>query len=319
MLNIDIVPMDNKGCGYYRLIYPGQAMYNQCKVNISTSKSFKAFGQEWIYTARICNKEMFELLLDFKRKTNIKFAIDFDDNLWEEAPSYNRVNIEWQSNYKDMNKYLGELADMVTCSTEPLKESLLKFNNVNNVKVIQNCLDYNRWRFDYHRPNNNLNFFYAGSNTHWSDDDYGDFSNEFVKYLRNKEVNVLGTVPTFLPDANNVCKWADINYYPTIFAKYALQNKFVIAPLKDNIFNRSKSDLKYLECAAVGRVCLCSDVGEYKKVAHPMQIIPNDADFNKIQYIINRADKHYDEIIQHQYKVLNERWLDCNKYIEAFS
>ncbi len=32
MLNIDIVPMDNKGCGYYRLIYPAQAMYNQYKV-----------------------------------------------------------------------------------------------------------------------------------------------------------------------------------------------------------------------------------------------------------------------------------------------
>lgn len=111
----------------------------------------------------------------------------------------------------------------------------------------------------------------------------------------------------------------DINSYPTVFAKYALKSKFIIAPLQDNIFNRCKSDLKYLESAAIGRVCLCSDVGEYKKVAHPMQIIPNDADFNKIEYIVNRATKHYDEIIRHQYKVLNERWLDPNKYIELFS
>lgn len=319
MLNLDVVPMDNKACGYYRLIYPAQAMYNQCKVNISAVRSFKSIGQEWIYTARICNKELFEQLINFKKKTGIKFAIDYDDNVWEEMPNYNRAPIDWKSNYVSMNTYLSELADLITCSTDTLKDSLQKFNDVDNIHVIKNCLDYNRWRFDYHKPNNVLNFFYAGSNTHWSDDNYGDFSNEFVKYLRNKDINVFGSVPTFLPNANNVCKWVDINYYPTLFARYAMQNKFVIAPLKDNLFNRCKSDLKYLECAAIGRVCLCSDVGEYKKVAHPMQIIPNDADFNKIEYIINRADKNYDQIIEHQYKVLNERWLDCNKYIEAFS
>lgn len=319
MLNIDFVPMDNKACGYYRLIYPAQALYNQCKVNLSPVASFKSFGQEWIYTARICNKEELEQLIDFKNKNNIKFAIDYDDNLWEEPPEYNRVNIDWQSNYNDMNTYLGELADLITCSTDALKESLLKFNNVNNVKVIKNCLDYNKWRFDYYRPNNKLNFFYGGSNTHWSEDNYGDFSTGLVKYLNNKEVNVMGSVPVFLPNAKNVCKWTDINYYPTAFAKYALQNKFVIATLKDNNFNRCKSDLKYLECAAIGRVCLCSDVGEYKKVAHPMQIIPTNADINQIEYIVKRADKHYEEILSHQYKVLNDRWLNGNKYIEAFS
>lgn len=318
MLNVDVVPMDNKACGCYRLIYPAQAMYNQCKVNISPVMSFKSFGQEWIYTARVCNKDLFEQLLYFKNKTNIKFAIDYDDNLWEEPPEYNRVNIDWKSNYNDMNTYLGELADLITCSTEPVKESLLKFNKVNNVKVIKNCLDYNRWRFDYYRPNDKLNFFYAGSNTHWTEDNYGDFSTGLVKYLYNKEVNVLGSVPGFLPNANNVCKWADINYYPTTFAKYALPNKFVIATLKDNQFNRCKSDLKYLECAAIGRVCLCSNVGEYSKVAHPMQIIPENADINQIEYIVKRADKHYEQILSHQYKVLNERWLNGNKYIELF-
>lgn len=318
-LSIDIVPMDDKACGYYRLIYPAQAMYNLCKVNISPVRSYKSFGQEWIYTARICNREIFEQLIGFKKKTGIKFAIDYDDNLWEEMPSYNRVDIDWKKNQNDMSSHLGELADLVTCSTDALRASLLKFDNVDNVKIIKNSLDYNRWRFDYMKPNDRLGFFYAGSSTHWSDDDYGDFSEGLVKYLRNREVNVLGTAPSFLPKAVNVCKWADINYYPTIFARYALQSKFVLAPLRDNLFNRCKSDLKYLECAAIGRVCLCSNVGEYQKVAHPMQIIPEEADVNQIEYIVNRAERHYREIIEHQYRVMNERWLDCHKYIEAFS
>lgn len=296
-------------------------MYNLCKVNISAVRSFKSLGQDWIYTARICNKEMLEQLLDFKKKTHIKFAVDFDDNLWDELPSYNRANIDYKSNHAAMSTYLNELADLVTCSTDELAKSLNKFSD--NVHIIKNCLDYNRWRFDYIRPNDKLNFFYAGSNTHYSDNDFGDFSKEFVRYLNNKEVNVMGSVPKFLSSAssggaNLVCQWTDINYYPTVFAKYALQNKFVIATLKDNLFNRCKSDLKYLECAAIGRVCLCSDVGEYSKVAHPYQIIPATADVNQIEYIVKRADKHYEQILAHQYKVLNDRWLDGHKYLQMF-
>lgn len=318
MLNINVVPMDNKACGYYRLIYPAQAMYNFAKVNIAPAYQFSANGCDWIYTARVCSKDVFEALIKFKRKCNVKIAVDYDDCLWEEPPVYNRCNIKWKENAADMKEYLGQLADLITVSTDELAESMHRLGYYNTV-VLKNCLDYNRWRFDYYAPSANLNFFYAGSPTHWSPDSYGDFTHEFVKYLHNKEVNVLGTNPTFLPSSNNVCKWVDINSYPTVFAKYALKSKFVIAPLQDNLFNRCKSDLKYLESAAVGRVCLCSDVGEYKKIAHPLQIIPNDADFNKIEYIINKATKHYDEIIRHQYKVLSERWLNPNKYIELFS
>ena len=318
MTKLNVVPMDNKACGYYRLIYPAQAMYNFTKVNIAPPLLFSGNKGEWVWTARVCNADVFKVLLEFKQKNNVKIAIDYDDNLWEEPPAYNRCNIKWKENNAAMKEYLGQLADLVIVSTDELAESIHRLGYQNTV-VMKNCLEYNRWRFDYYEPSANLNFFYAGSATHWSPDSYGDFTPELVKYLRNKEVNVLGTNPTFLPSSRNVCKWVDINSYPTVFARHAMKSKFVIAPLQDNLFNRCKSDLKYLECAAVGRVCLCSDVGEYMKVAHPMQIIPNDADFNKIEYIVNRATKHYNEIIQHQYKVLNERWLNPQKYIELFS
>lgn len=319
MTKINVIPMDTKACGYYRLIYPAQAMYNFAKVNIAAPYTFTYYGQDWNYTARICNKQIFEELLKYKHSHNVKFAIDYDDNLWEELPSYNRCNIHWQDNWNDMNMYLSELADVITCSTEDLANSIRKFKGcADKVVVIKNALDANRWRFDYYKPNATLNFFYAGSPTHWSNDDYGDFSKELVKYLYNKQVNVLGTVPTFLNNTKHLCKWVDINAYPTIFAKCALQSKFIIAPLADNLFNRCKSDLKYLESAAIGRVCLCSNVGEYNKIAHPYQIIPNDADFNKIQYIVNRADTHYDEIIKWQYDKLKERWLDYKLYLNLF-
>lgn len=318
MLNINVVPMDNKACGYYRLIYPAQAMYNYARVNIAPPLQFNTNSCDWIWTARICNADVFKTLIDYKHKQGAKIAIDYDDCLWEELPAYNNCNIRWKENNDDMTEYLGQLADLVTVSTDELTESIRRLG-YKNIIVLKNCLEYNRWRFDYYAPSAKLSFFYAGSPTHWSADNYGDFTPELVKYLYNKEVNVMGHSPSFIQNAHTVCNWVDINAYPTVFAKYALRSKFIIAPLQDNLFNRCKSNLKYLESAAIGRVCLCSDVGEYKKIAHPMQIIPNDADFNKIEYIVNRAIQHYDEIIQHQYKVLSQHWLDPTTYLSVFS
>lgn len=314
MNKLNFVPMDNKACGYYRVIYPAQSLYNYHRVNISPIRTFNNFGEDYVFTQRICNKEVFEQLLEYKNKNHVKFIIDYDDLLWSELPSYNKCNIDWDNNYKDMNLYLSQLADIIICSTISLERSIREFDGCNNTIVIPNMLDPNRWRFDNYNVNKDKSFFYAGSPTHWSNDELGDFTPELVKYLNNHKVNVMGTIPTFLTNANKVIGWCEINNYPTLFAKYALPNNFVISPLEDNLFNSCKSDLKYLECCAIGRVCLCNDVGEYKRIAHPYQVIPRNADYNQIDYIVNRANKHYNEILKWQYNKLDERWLDYRKY-----
>jgi hypothetical protein len=120
-----------------------------------------------------------------------------------------------------------------------------------------------------------------------------------------------GFKPWFLNDCR-VVPYSTINRYDKDFYSQASTCTFVIAPLQYNLFNKCKSNLKYLETAAVGRVCLCQSFedGPFESIAHPYQKIPVDADKQKIDYIVKRALSNYNEILIHQYKKLNEYWLE---------
>lgn len=319
-MKINFVPLDYRACGRYRIIYPAQVLYNAAKVTISAPATFSYYGQDWVYTQRILYKEEFEPLIDMKEKFNVKFIIDYDDDLWNGFPEYNLCKVDCKEVHSNMTKYLAKLADKVTCTNEYLKKSLSEFIPEDRIIVMPNCLDFHRWRFDRYPVPVKESFIFAGSPTHWAPDDLGDFSKGLVTYLNNKDVNVMGHAPTFLPNAKTVGKWVDIDDYPIYFAKNALPNKFVIAPLADNDFNRCKSDLKYIESCAVGRVCLVSEFPgcPYNDVSHSYQRIPINSTATAIKYIVERATEHYDEIIAHQYNVLQSRWIDWSKYLELF-
>lgn len=317
-ISICFTPMDFGGCGSYRIKYPGFACYNKAKVNISTPMMYNNYGQEFIYTQRVCNKDVFNTLMPLKDK-GIKFVIDYDDCLWRELPNYNKCDIHYKENYQGMKEYLDKFAYKVTCTNEFLKKDLTEFVNEDKIIVMPNCLDYTRWRFNYIKPSDKISFFYAGSPTHYDGKNYGDFSGGLVHYLQNKTVYGMGYLPEFIK-GKVLTNWVDIDFYPSVFYQCAVNSKFIIAPLADNYFNKCKSDLKYIESCAVGRVCLVSDFPDcpYSAVAHEYQKIPLNSTATAINYIVERANEHYDEIIEHQYKVLNERWLDANKYLQIF-
>lgn len=319
-IKINFVPLDYRACGRYRIIYPAQVLYNAAKVTISAPATFYYYGQDWIYTQRVIHKDVFEPLLEMKQKFNVKFIIDYDDKVWDELPGYNKCGIDVKEARESMKKYLPLLADKVTCTNEIIKKALTEFIPEDRIIVMPNCLDYHRWRFDPYPVPAKDSFIFAGSPTHWAPDDLGDFSKGLVTYLNNKDVNVMGHAPTFLPNAKTVGKWVDIDDYPIYFAKNALPNKFIIAPLADNDFNKCKSDLKYIESCAIGRVCLVSEFPgcSYNDVSHPYQRIPINSTATAIKYIVERATEHYGDILTHQYAILSGRWLDWRKYLELF-
>ena len=314
-LKINAVPMDNGACGRLRVLYPAMSLFNSYKVTISPAGTYNFFGQDWIWTQRLAGDAMRELI-ERKKQLGIKFIVDYDDCVWKELPSYNYCNVHVKENYESMKKYLNDLADIVTCSTSYIADSLKEFVDESKIRIIPNSLDYNRWRFDRYPAPKQLSFFYAGSPTHYSANDTGDFSKGLVQYLQGKRIEVQGICPPFLK-AQRIYNWVDIDDYPIYFASNALQSKFILAPLQDNFFNHCKSDLKYLESAAVGRVCLVSDLDTYA-CSHPYQRLPLNATSSTYKFIVERAIEHYDEIIQHQYDVLNSRWMNKNTYAKLF-
>ena len=315
-IQVNFVPGDYFACGYYRIRNPFNKLYSSCKATLSPAGRFHYYGQDYIYTQRLCSPSTFESLLKLKEQTGVKIICDYDDDTWHKLPEYNRCQIHHEDNFKGMSMYLDKLCDKVTCTNEFLKENLSQFLPKEKIEVIPNCLDFNTWRFDRYKAPNEISFFYAGSPTHYDDKSYGDFPKGAVQYLQNQKVHIMGPKPWFL----NVVKespWVAIEDYPIQFAKNALQTKFILSFIEDNYFGNCKSDLKYLEAAAVGRVCLCSDISTYA-IAHPYQKVPNNVTKQSFKYIVERANDNYEMLLNYQYQKLQERWCNKERYLKLF-
>lgn len=311
---VTFVPMDPFACGWYRIRNAFNALY--CHEGIAATLNPVATfggGADYIYTQRVCNESSFKVM---EQLTNagIKLVIDYDDDVWHPLPTYNKCAVHPEANYEGMKKYLDKVAYKVTCSTEFLKKQLTEFVPEDKIVVIPNCLDQRYWVRKFEPLGKG--FLYAGSPTHYCKGDYGDFPKGLVDYLKDKIVRIQGIKPDFI-NASEIIPWTRIDYYHNTFLEAAQKSAFILAPLKDNDFNKCKSDLKYIESCAAGRVCLVSDVETFS-LAHPYQKIPLEVTPTTMKFIVERASKNYQEILNYQYNILNTRWLRADKYLELF-
>lgn len=316
-----IVPADTGACGHYRLLQQAEMLMTAGKhVTICSPGRFHGVRQNTTWTQRICTEKMLNSVWKFKESTESKIVIDYDDLIWkwrgETIPEYNwtKSRIDLDGNSKAMRELLQYVADDVTVSTETLKKTLSDCYPADHIHVIPNMLTYREWGFKPRAYPQERTFYFAGSETHFSNDKKmtGDFSENLARYLQNQKVITKHIVPWFLNPIKSY-KACPLNRYAREFYEETKDAKFIIAPLADNLFNRCKSHLKYLESCAVGRVCLVSSFegGPYEG-AHEYQKIPVDATQKTIEFIVERAEKNYVEILKHQYWYLNHFWLDNN-------
>jgi len=322
-ININFVPMDISACGYYRIINVAEVLQSikdntgalpKYQVSIASCGKFDYTKQDYIFTQRIAGTNNINTLLNLKKQTGVKFIVDYDDIVWAELPKYNKCAINWADNYKSMKEHLNELVDIVTVSTESLKQSLSEFVDAHKIHVIPNMIPRFKWNYNRRPLPTNDHILYAGSPTHFDNttNHYGDFTNEWDKFLSTKTVNIMGICPWFVKE-NNHYNWTDMLSYSHNFYDIASNNKYIIAPLAENFFNKCKSDLKYLECCAVGRVCICTDFDDSPyNYAHPLQKVPVRVTAKQLEYIFKQCDEHYEEIVQYQYEYLNKRLLENN-------
>ena len=320
--SITVVPADRSGCGYYRLMQWAHLLQIQNEdVSIMPPGKWRAVPNSTVvWTQRITTEDLFVKLIGFKQTTKQKFIVDYDDMVWTSPidgtglPEYNicREKINAEQNLIDMKKYLNILADVVTVSTERIKENLKGIVPEEKIVVLPNMLSYKDWFFPFSQPPKENIFYFAGSHSHFDNVNkkQGDFSTSLIQYLSGQTVMNKSLAPYFLKPVKSYpgCSMA---LYPPQFYQETRNVRFIIAPLADNEFNRNKSDLKYLESAAVGRVCLVNDFpGSPYAGAHPYQKIPCNATPQTIKYIVDRANEHYGEILKYQWDYLNRRWAN---------
>ena len=188
------------------------------------------------------------------KQCGIKLWVDYDDNLFAlnpENPAYALYNNpEIQTNIKNILA----LADAVSVPTEYLRQAYSEFNK--NIHVVPNAFHDTLFTRPELKPRTN-HVVWRGPEAHIFDlmnfsKEINQLTNDFPEW----RFMFMGFSPWFLSATNNKghIPSQDIVFYMKTFLDMAPSCMHV--PLADNMFNRCKSDIAYLEGTFAGATCV---------------------------------------------------------------
>lgn len=225
--------------------------------------------------------------------------------------------------------WLSEHADLVTVSTESLAALLAARNP--NVQVVPNLLDGDLWRLGDERDHASgpyarsadgpIRIGYIGTPSH--DEDLALVTDAMqrlqARYGSRIEIEVIGAFQNSVPMFGRRIALPRNTDYPS-FVSWLLQRvhwDIGIIPLADDRFNRSKSNLKFLEYAALDMAIVCSDVESYRNIGRHEDnglMVANDASTwcDAVSRLIDDPDLRRDLALRARSEV-QARWcLDGN-------
>lgn len=291
-------PYDFKGgCWFYRVLMPYEALkargheVEMAVASPTVDEGLIRFPDVAVFRGTY-SFDPINLIKRFKER-DTRVVYDVDDDYLTVNPS-NPFHSASQS-VKNQYVNLIKMADVVTVTNKILKERIEKFNK--NIVIVPNALNFLRFG-ERIGKNDKLKIGYTGASSHWEDiaiviDVLADLQKkyDFEFYLQGmcgtpligeiytyKVINRDGIEPEKRAyyksaidayDKLKKMRYVHIPFYPPELYPEILRNlnfDIGIAPLKDNVFNRAKSPIKFYEYVATGTPCLASDVLPYKGV-----------------------------------------------------
>jgi GT2 family glycosyltransferase/glycosyltransferase involved in cell wall biosynthesis len=215
---------------------------------------------------------------DVCRRKEIPLIFEIDDALL----SIDQSHPEFE-HYKEKQALIEKLyqhADLVTVSTPEIRDNTIR--SARRIEVIGNCLDENLWFINQEGPtrddrNSTLRVGYMGTFTHLNDlQIVADVFKEVQATLKKLhdielEFHLIGG----MRDIKGSQSWyhrvhipPECHEYPCFvrWLRDTLDWHIAVAPLAENRLNNGKSEIKYLEYAALGVPGIYSSIGAYKKV-----------------------------------------------------
>ena len=236
-------------------------------------------------------------------------------------PSYNGASKYYnQPAIQENIKLITNLVDIFTVSTYDLKKEIESLGGSCKVKIVPNYVPKFLYRpYEVPLPKNEKpKIVWAGSNTHFSNIEQGDF-----EIIYDLITNTLDEFDWVLMGMSQIPQWLNhikgkvqfvnwiksFNEFPS-----ALRNinaDFGVAPLLDNRFNRCKSNIKLLDYCSADTIAICSKVAPYKKEAQVFFSGDWKADRDKIIELHNdKAQKT--KILNKQRRLLEKYYLENN-------
>lgn len=234
-------------------------------VSSLVGKSYRLFNRDQFDDRIFINQRMcfpsFAVGLDFfkvLRQKEILFISEMDDH-----------PVLWEADYAKTAWINFRAVHAIQTSTPYLADFLSQFNP--HVKVFANQLRRlppPRNFADESKQKKPVTIFFGALNRDGDFIELLPILNRFAKqYGKKIEFKILARKNLFdALEAENKTFVGDLNAYEGQFVSYDAYEEAIrtsdiaLLPLRDNEFNRSKSDLKFIECAGNGAVVLASPV-----------------------------------------------------------
>ena len=258
-------PGDFSGCGHYRVRQPFAAMKDAHLVEGTVSYwaltpvELQRLAPDTIIFQRQYTTPQLESMQNTKAFSKAFKIYELDDYILDMPPGASR-ELPPKDIAQRLKKAVG-LCDRLVVSTQPLANALKGFNT--DIRVVENRLPSQWWSGlnSLRQQGRKPRVGWAGGSGHGED---LQVIAEVVRVLAGEvEWVFLGMCPPALrPYVHEFHRGVNIEKYPERLASLNLD--LALAPLKDNMFNACKSNLRLLEYGACGFPVICSDILCYR-------------------------------------------------------
>lgn len=333
---------DYGGCGFWRMIWPEFLLNSYQKMCISglTSMVLDLRFYQHLKAIRM-QRQATPIQRQFigelrKASSELKFKLlyEVDDIVFkDDIPDYNRCKDAFV-NKEIVESILGimSMVDEITVTCPYMKEYYQNKTGNKNITVIPNYppkfwLDrfYDEEKierlYDQHRKRPRI--LYSGSGTHIDvlnrtglNDDFKHVTDAIIKARKKFKFVWKGCYPLALkPYIDNgemeYIDWSQLPDYPR--GLYDTNCNVAFASLQDNVFNRSKSNIKMVEAGGIGLPGAYQDMCTYSEAE--LKFKSGDDLINQLEYITSDYDR-YMSLSKKARKFTEGLWLEdhLNEY-----
>ncbi len=335
---------DYSGCGHWRMIWPEQVLNAHGKAVVHGSTVMNGDGNQYVNVKGVRiqrqatpqQKEFVKFLRGLADAKNFRLLYEIDDICFaEDIPDYNKYKTAFTDPaIRNAAQEMMAMCDEITVTCPFMRDYYQEKTGNKNVTVVPNFMpkfwlgnrsDLGRTMQSLEKNKRKPRILYAGSGAHFDvdnrvkqKDDFAHVNDVIRKTVDKYQWVFLGAYPLPLRDLVISGKiefheWAKLfDYGQRLFD---LNVNMIVAPLQDNIFNRSKSDLKYIEACALGLPIACQDICTYENA--PIKFNTGDEMIDQIQKTLQDT-KRYRSICKKATAYADTRWLEDDKNIDCY-
>jgi glycosyltransferase involved in cell wall biosynthesis len=336
---------DYSGCGFWRMIWPEHLLnaFNFLTVHGSTVMNLDP--RYYIHTkvVRIQRQatshqlKFVQFLKELSKEAGFRIIYEIDDLVFsEDIPDYNKYKPAFTDPEIRKNcQAIMSLCDEITVTCPFMKQYYMEKIGHPNVTIIPNFppkfwlghfYDEKQISANYDTYKRKPRILYAGSGAHFDVDNRVGQNDDFAHVVKAIADTVdkyqwvfLGAYP--LPLRNLVQSgkiefhpWQNLYHYGEKIKN--LRVNMLVAPLQDNNFNKSKSDLKLVEANAFGLPIACQNLCTYENAKFKFN--SGEEMIAQIDDVLSKKGR-YMNISAKARGDANTRWLENDDNIHCYT